>query len=177
MQRPWGESGRPVWLELRRKAELERWNRVKVGVGGTLGALGSPESFCARDANMIGVRRIFLSADMHAEPYCQIGKIRLLSKFPSPVGHSRGRRGNPGSLEASLGRQEALDLVFAPTFGTHPQGGGSGGGRLWREEFVFQSHCQDPPPGSLGPQKPVPGPASTPFHPPPLPPWDLLPRC
>lgn len=146
-----------------------RWSRVRVGVGGTLGALGSPERFWARDANMIGARRIFPSADMHAEPYSQTGKIRLLLKFPSPVGRSRGRRGSPGSLEASLGRQEALDLVFAPTFGTHPQG--------WREEFVFQSHCQDPPPGSLGPQKPVPGPASTPFHPPPLPPWDLLPRC
>lgn len=62
MQRPWGESGRPVWFELRRKAELERWSRVRVGVGGTLGALGSPERFWARDANMIGVRRIFPTA-------------------------------------------------------------------------------------------------------------------
>lgn len=47
---------RPVWLELRRKEELERWSRAKAGVGEIPQEHWEAlERFCARGANMLGV--------------------------------------------------------------------------------------------------------------------------
>lgn len=69
MQGPWGgKGGRAVWLELRRKEELERRISIKVGVGGTPGALGSPGRVLCERADVIGAL-IFHSVDIHTEPY------------------------------------------------------------------------------------------------------------